>query len=80
MRFSTWLDTFVDEKGIDREQTLEVAGPSGTNYIPVQCLIDTMKRAPVTEQTGIKNMIVRIDFVNGDVLDYFRHLAQAIAR
>lgn len=79
MKFDTWLDTFVDEKGIDREQVLRVDGPSGENLIPVQCLLDAMKAAPKHERDGIKAMIVRIDFRNGDVLDYFRHLAQAIA-
>lgn len=79
MTFSNWLDTFVSEKGIDPEQVLRVDGPSGSNSIPVACLIDMMKQAPAHEQRGIKDMIVRIDFRNGDVLDYFRHLAHAVA-
>jgi hypothetical protein len=79
-RFNKWLDTFVSEKGIDPEQMLTAEGPSGTNFIPVQCLVDMIKQAPRHEQAGIKSMIVRIDFKNGDVLHYFQHLAQAIAR
>jgi hypothetical protein len=77
--FAKWLDTFLDEKGIDLETTLAVAGPSGENLIPVGCLVDLMKTAPAHEQRGIRDMIVRIDFRNGDVLDYFRHLAKAVA-
>jgi hypothetical protein len=80
MRFSTWIDTFIEEKGIDCEQTLEVEGATGLNIIPVGALVDAMKQAPAHEQRGIKDMIVKIDFRNGDVLDYFRHLAQAIAQ
>lgn len=79
MNFSKWLDTFLSEKSIDGEQVLNVAGPSGANSIPVACLVDVMKRAPKQEQQGIKSMLVKIDFRNGSVLDYFRHLAQAIA-
>lgn len=80
MTFATWLDTFIEEKGIDTEDLLEVDGPSGmTNVIPVAVLLDAMKTAPTHEQTAIKDMIVRIDFANGDVLHYFKHLAQAIA-
>lgn len=77
--FSKWLETFIDEKGIDCEIVLNVEGPSGVNAIPVSCLIAAIHLAPAHEQAGIKAMIVRIDFRNGDVLDYFRHLAQAIA-
>lgn len=79
MSFNTWLDTFLSEKGVDLEDVLEVEGPSGLNCMPVACLVDLMKQAPTPEQTGIKAMIVKIDFLNGDVLDYFRHLAKAVA-
>ncbi len=77
--FKTWLETFLSEKGIDGEQVLTVAGPSGENHIPVGCLVEAMLQAPASEQAGIKTMIVKIDFINGDVIRYFRHLAQAIA-
>ena len=77
--FKSWLETFLAEKGIDCEQVLTVSGPSGNNYIPVGCLVEAMLQAPASEQAEIKNMIVKIDFVNGDVIRYFRHLAQAIA-
>jgi hypothetical protein len=78
--FSAWLRTFIDEKGIDRETVLDVESENGTaNAIPVGCLLDAMEAAPAHEQHGIKSMIVKIDFMNGDVLHYFRHLARAIA-
>lgn len=79
MTFDNWIDTFLSEKGIDVEHVLTVRGPSGPNRIPVGSLVDLMKQAPRHEQAGIKSMIVRIDFSNGDVLDYFRHLARAVA-
>lgn len=79
MNFTTWLNTFIDEKGIDREEVIEATGVSGKNFIPVGCLLEAMEQAPTCEQQAIKNTIVRIDFANGDVMHYFRHLAQAIA-
>jgi hypothetical protein len=79
MTFTRWLDTFLAEKGIDLEHAFTVDGPSGENYIPVACLVREIKGAPFREQQAIKAMIIRIDFKNGNVLDYFRHLAQAIA-
>jgi len=78
MTFPAWIATFISEKGIDTEQVLTVEGPSGPNAIPVACLVEAMVAAPDHEQRGIKDMIVRIDFANASVLDYFRHLAQAI--
>jgi hypothetical protein len=79
MTFAKWLDTFTAEKGLDMEQVFNVAGASGNNSIPLGCVIEAIKSAPAHEQAGIKSMIVKIDFRNGDVCRYFAHLAQAIA-
>jgi hypothetical protein len=79
MNFTKWLDTFINEKGLDLEQVLIVQGPSGENWIPLAVLRDAIVGAPKHERDGIKSMIVKIDFRNGDVMDYFKHLAQAIA-
>ena len=78
-RFNDWLDTFTAEKGLDTEQAFLVPGASGENHIPLACVLEAIKSAPRDEQDGIKNMIVKIDFINGDVMHYFRHLAHAIA-
>lgn len=75
----TYLKNLIDEKGYDREQMLVVDGPSGENYIPLAIVEDAILGAPKHEQKGIRNVLVKIDFMNGDCLDYFRHLAQAIA-
>ena len=79
MNFTNWLNTFIDEKGIDTEQGFEVEGPSGANWMTYGIVIEAIKQAPANEQAGIKATIVKIDFANGDVCHFFRHLAQAIA-
>jgi hypothetical protein len=79
MTFTKWLETFVAEKGLDTDQVFAVEGKSGTNHIPLECVLDAIKSAPAHEQAGIKSMVVKIDFRNGDVCHYFKHLAQAIA-
>lgn len=78
--FAAWLDLFIEEKGIDVEHTFEVEGASGTNWIPVGCLIEALKAAPASEQDAVQRKIVQIDFRNGDVLDFFKYPARAIAR
>lgn len=77
--FNKWLDTFIEEKGIDLEQVIEVKTENNTHYFEVGNIIANIKATTPDEQAGIKDMIVKIDFHNGDVIDYFRHLAQALA-
>lgn len=79
MNFNTWIDTLNSEKGIDMHDRFDVDGPSGTNNMDYTTVVEAIKQAPKHERDGIKNMLVRIDFANGDITDYYRHLAQAIA-
>jgi len=80
MNFQTWLNTFIEEKGINLDAQFEVEGASGTNFFTYGVIVEHMMIAPKTEQAQIKNVIVQIDFRNGDVLDFFRHLGKALAR
>lgn len=79
MRFTTWLDTFLSEKGIDLDRRISVEGPSGENDMAVSDVVAAMKRTTSGEQAQIKTTLVMIDFRNGDVLHFIKHLAQAIA-
>ena len=77
--FTRWLDTLVEEKGYDPETLFEVEGESGTNWMPLAVVVDAIKATSPQEQKAIQSMLVRLDFLNRDCLDYFRHLAQALA-
>ena len=77
--FDRWLDTFISEKGYDLETFFEVDTPEQWHLIPLGVVVEAIKGAPAHEQQAIKAMLVKIDFHNGDALDYFRHLAQALA-
>jgi len=80
MTFNTWLDTFISEKELDLDYTFEIEGDDWSmNYIPLQYIIDEIKNAPAVERDAIKKTIVKIDFVNGDVMHFFEHLAGALA-
>lgn len=79
MKFNNWLDTFLEEKGIDLEEQFTLKDSTGTeNFMPYGVVVEHLKIAPEHEQKSIKEMIVKIDFKNGDVKHFFRHLAQAI--
>ena len=77
--FTKWLDTLIEEKGIDLERNIEVDGPSGLNIMPLSMVIDAIKATGSNEQAQIKNTLVRIDFANGDICHFFNHLAGALA-
>ena len=77
--FNTWLDTLIEEKGLDTETRFECEGDSGLNSIPLGCVVEAIKQAPKYEQQGIKQTLVAIDFRNGDVMHFFNHLAGALA-
>lgn len=77
--FASWLDTLISEKGIDLEDTFEFDLNGEFHVMPYGVVIEAMKAAPKHEQAGIKNMIVKIDFANGDVSDYLRHLGKGLA-
>lgn len=77
---SKYLKRFFEEKNLDLETVFEVAAPNGTvNYIPAQCVVDAILQTTSEESLKIANMLRRIDFANGDVMDYLRHLAKALA-
>lgn len=80
MDFNTWIDTFIEEKGIDRETFIDVESDNGTmNCIPVGCVVDQLKVEEQSTQAQAKNIIVKIDFQNGDVMDFFEFLAKKMA-
>lgn len=82
MTFSKWLNTFVDEKGLDRDHVFEVNGSEewGTNYIPLECVLEACIHMHVNDQAKIKDKIVQIDFRNGNVMDFFEYLANGLAQ
>ena len=79
--FNDWIDTLLSEKGIDQDQVLTIPsdGFFSDNIMPVQVVIDAIKNTTKPEQKAIQKMLVKIDFANGDIMHYIKHLAQAIA-
>ena len=79
-KFNNWLDTFLSEKGIDLDQPINVEGGAGLNFMTVENIVQFMKVTSAGEQKAIKNTFVMIDFKNGDVLHFIKHLAQGVAQ
>ena len=77
--FARWLDTYLNEKGIDPERVLITVSARGPNAIQIASLVDTMKRAPSPEQLAIRSLMAKMDVHDAPAIDYFRLLARAIA-
>lgn len=74
-----YLVTLFEEKNISLETSIEAQGASGTNFMTLQTVVDAIVIAPKHEQIKIKDILVQIDFKNGDVLHFMKHLANALA-
>ena len=80
MNFNKWLDTFLSEKEIDLDEDFVIKGSCYENIFTYGAVVEQMKyNASAEEQAKMKAMLVKIDFQNGDVKRYIRHLAQALA-
>lgn len=79
MTFDKWIDVFVAEKGLDTEIVFEVEGDAGMNWVPLGAVVEFVKTLDAATKAKIKARIVEIDFVNGDVLDFFKFLAKGMA-
>ena len=79
--FSSWLDTFVEEKGLDTQHRFDVEGPEwGWNSIPLSSVIEAAKQSAANEQAQIKSRLVEGDYRNADPMHFFEHLAKGLAK
>lgn len=76
--FNNWLDTFIEEKEIDLNETFTIESNGQAHIFEIGNIIENIKATSSNEQNAIKDMIVKIDFHNGNVVDYFKHLAKAL--
>lgn len=72
--FITWFETFLNEKQLPFE-LFDIHHKNETHMIDTDFVTELIKEAPLKEQQDIKSMIVKIDFVNGDINHFFKHLA-----
>lgn len=80
IEFNKWLDRYIEEKGINLEETffLEIDGIG--HLFDYASVIEQMKSTSKSEQEKIKNKIAEIEFYNADVKDFFKHLAIPLAK
>lgn len=79
MNTTTYLRTFFEEKNLPLVNW-EIEGRDGTNFISNEVVIEHIHAAPLHEQKAIADVIRKIDFHNGDVNHFLRHLAGALVK
>lgn len=72
--FQQWFVTFCEEKQIDMSEPV----PCSNGQLQIGDVCSVIMSCPKNEQKSIKDTLVKIDFVNGSVYNYFKHLAQAL--
>ena len=73
-----YLSTFFAEKALPFTDWELIAKDGAVHFIDNEVVIEAIGGASMDEQVAIANMIRRIDFVNGGVNDYLKHLAGAL--
>ena len=77
---TSWINTFIEEKGVNLEESFEVNTGQLYHLMNYGVVVEAIKAASSNEQAVIKDMLVRIDFRNGSVAHYLRHLGEGLAR
>lgn len=77
-KFNKWIDRFLEEKNIDRYEIFTIEKGGNKHIFEIGHIIDTMKITSIEEQEEIKKSLIKIDFANGDIRDYIKHLANAL--
>ena len=75
--YEKWLRTFIEEKGLGLDSEFTVEHEGNIHFISLDFLVGVILKASKEEQEKIKNTIVKIDFMNGDTMHFFNHLATA---
>lgn len=72
--FQKWLITFCQEKQIDMSEPVQ----GKECMLQAGDVLSAMMSASTGEQAKIKQILVMIDFKNGDVMHFIKHAAQAL--
>jgi len=74
-----FFETFFSEKNLT-EEVYTVTSANGTpNIIPSTVVIDAVKRTQGEEAKKIETILRKLDFLNGDIHHFLKHLAQGMA-
>lgn len=71
-----WLETFLREKEI-QYTVYDIQIDNEIHIIDIDAIITLISQATRLEQILIQQTLIEIDYFNGDIHHYFKHLAKA---
>lgn len=71
------LKTFFEEKDLEYK-SWEIEYRGQTHFIDNEVVIENILNAPKSEKEKISEVLFKIDFANGDVNDFLKHLANGL--
>ena len=71
--FQKWFTTFLEEKQVDMSEF------TGHHNVQIGDVCQKIMNTTPAEQKCIKTIIVKIDFENGNINNFFNHLAKPIS-
>jgi len=78
--WNKWLDTFVEEKGIDTGFAFEFEDKHGFHIVETATVIDYIKNLGPEWKEKIKDTFVKIDFMNGDPMHFMGYMAKGMVK
>ena len=79
--FKEWLEAFLKEKDLSLEETtIEFEDHNGWNYMPIGVIAEFFYQQPPEIQHKVKDTVVKIDFMNGDIMHYLKFLGKGIGQ
>lgn len=77
--FTKWLDAFLEEKGLDLSEAFKQTNEDGISKVfSYHDIVYEIKNASEEEQNEIQSMLIKIDFSNGNIKDFLKHLSKAL--
>lgn len=82
MNISQYLITLLTEKGIDLGYNFKIKSDSvfGDHIIPLMVLVEFIESLDPNSQKKIRETLVRIDFQNGNILHFFKFMAEGMVK
>ena len=77
MKFNEWLDVFIKEKVIDLDESFILDCEYYHTNIYYRTVINTIKRLSKDDKKELKKLLVKLDFLNGDVKKFLRDFSEA---
>ena len=76
--FNEWFKLFLEEKEIDLDHDYDYEENGIWHYIPLSVIIEFIKNLPEQYQEVIKEELIILDFMNGNLYHFFEYIGKGM--